>query len=379
MLRTTTGHFATQHNRQNIAWPSYDAVQQTQINYTKAGLSSEFDSVELLPDGYRWTPAVVETSNSGPLFDEMSLLDTVNPLTCCAFPAQLFLDHDRAHSGSLPSHSTLLPAPWEDVDLLNFFPFGVEVDLEDFPRNQMFRNLGDEVRTEQCLTIETVQSWTTDSQKYSHQQAELPTTIAMTSADAGLEPQPFSQATADDFPTARDATNLCKPLADDLFPTIISLERDPPEHHFNQTQVDGGSTPYQQKLRGPSDLYTPRWVRKLGRKRQGWCSYCSQGSWHALKDSGWWYHQHFAHGVAASGKILERPIDVKRAGDTTTCLGLCFTCMEWHAIGPGGKSWYRHVYDCQVSNRNPDSSPRKRGRSEGGTPKRRRRVPRSEN
>ena len=49
------------------------------------------------------------------------------------------------------------------------------------------------------------------------------------------------------------------------------------------------STPRQQKLKGPDDLYTPRWVRYQGAQKEGLCDMCEPGKWLQLKNSAFWY------------------------------------------------------------------------------------------
>lgn len=50
-----------------------------------------------------------------------------------------------------------------------------------------------------------------------------------------------------------------------------------------------------QQPRFEHDLYTAQWIRGQGTERAGWCGFCS--SFHKMKDSAFWYHMHYSHGV----------------------------------------------------------------------------------
>ena len=51
----------------------------------------------------------------------------------------------------------------------------------------------------------------------------------------------------------------------------------------------------QQKPRFEGDQYTAPFVRGQGIERAGWCSFCC--TWHKMKDSAFWYHMHYSHGM----------------------------------------------------------------------------------
>lgn len=48
------------------------------------------------------------------------------------------------------------------------------------------------------------------------------------------------------------------------------------------------STPREQSLKSVNDLYTPKWVRFSGSKKEGLCDVCVPGRWLQLKDSAYW-------------------------------------------------------------------------------------------
>ena len=90
--------------------------------------------------------------------------------------------------------------------------------------------------------------------------------------------------------------------------------------------------PRQQPARFEGDLYTPTYVRGDGPTRAGWCLYCS--SWLTLKDSAYWYHMHFAHGIScATGKHLPGPIRCRATAGAARGVGdaewLCGGCGRW--------------------------------------------------
>ena len=107
------------------------------------------------------------------------------------------------------------------------------------------------------------------------------------------------------------------------------------------------------------DLYTALWVRGEGIERAGWCGFCS--SWHKMKDSAYWYHLHYTHGIAyATGK----PIDGPRETQWVDFFGwnvMCGGCHKWLSIGVGDKArtcYFRHAHKCFGKARGNKSPPR---------------------
>jgi hypothetical protein len=126
--------------------------------------------------------------------------------------------------------------------------------------------------------------------------------------------------------------------------------------------------PRQQPARFEGDLYTPTFVRGDGPTRAGWCTYCS--SWFTLKDSAYWYHLHFAHGISCStGKPLPGPIRCRATAGAARGVGdaewLCGGCGRWVLIVTGEKgrtAWWRHAYRCKLKDGEVGKE-RKRGKS----------------
>ncbi|KAJ1657436.1 hypothetical protein GGF38_004404, partial [Coemansia sp. RSA 25] len=67
--------------------------------------------------------------------------------------------------------------------------------------------------------------------------------------------------------------------------------------------------PRRQKVRFSDDMYTPMWVRNNGQQKEGFCDTCAPGKWLQLKNSAFWYHKQFFHGISSvSGRPFIRPL-----------------------------------------------------------------------
>ena len=107
--------------------------------------------------------------------------------------------------------------------------------------------------------------------------------------------------------------------------------------------------PRGQDLRFDGDLYTPKYVRGHGNKREGWCGICKPGRWLVLKNSAFWYDKSFTHGIsAASGMAFDGPKETRRmSGNPDVWEGLCGSCGDWIALISSkkkGTTWFRHAY-----------------------------------
>jgi hypothetical protein len=133
----------------------------------------------------------------------------------------------------------------------------------------------------------------------------------------------------------------------DLYSSLHEEPSNPPESDMNPSDPD--LVPHEQDLRFTGDLYTPRWVRGHGNKREGWCGLCKPGRWLVLKNSAFWYDKSFTHGVsAATGAAFQGPQDTRRTeGNLDVWEGLCGSCGEWIALVSSkkkGTTWFRHAY-----------------------------------
>lgn len=140
------------------------------------------------------------------------------------------------------------------------------------------------------------------------------------------------------FVGSSDPPNLFGPLQDDQLSP-------PPE----DMDADESDIPRAQELRFEGDLYTPKYVRGHGNKREGWCGICKPGRWLVLKNSAFWYDKSFTHGIsAATGSAFESPKETRRMkGNPDVWEGLCHGCGDWIALISSkkkGTTWFRHAY-----------------------------------
>ncbi|KAH8548129.1 hypothetical protein BGW37DRAFT_508358 [Umbelopsis sp. PMI_123] len=116
--------------------------------------------------------------------------------------------------------------------------------------------------------------------------------------------------------------------------------------------TDPEARPRQQKLRYTGDQYTPKWVRYNGQAKEGLCDTCSPGKWLQLKNSAYWYHKQFFHGISSvSGKQFTGPIETRWV-DQDVKEGLCHQCHQWVPVSNVKRKnsvlWYRHAHKCHV-------------------------------
>lgn len=132
----------------------------------------------------------------------------------------------------------------------------------------------------------------------------------------------------------------------DLFGPLREEASSPPPEDFD---VEESMMPRAQDLRFEGDMYTPRYVRGHGNKREGWCGTCKPGRWLVLKNSAFWYDKSFSHGIsAATGSQFEGPRETRRMkGNPDVWEGFCGSCGEWIALISSkkkGTTWFRHAY-----------------------------------
>lgn len=149
----------------------------------------------------------------------------------------------------------------------------------------------------------------------------------------------------------------------DLYSSLHEEASNPPESDMNPSDPD--LVPHEQDLRFVGDLYTPRWVRGHGNRREGWCGLCKPGRWLVLKNSAFWYDKSFTHGVsAATGAAFQSPQDTRRTeGNLDVWEGLCGSCGEWIALVSSkkkGTTWFRHAYKCHTHPKVKDGPKRRR-------------------
>ncbi|KAK4114076.1 hypothetical protein N656DRAFT_569608 [Canariomyces notabilis] len=169
------------------------------------------------------------------------------------------------------------------------------------------------------------------------------------------------QSNADPHSLHTHYTDLSDPP--DLYASLHEEQVPPPPEDMNPT--DQNLVPHEQELRFDGDLYTPKWVRGHGNKREGWCGICKPGRWLVLKNSAFWYDKSFTHGIsAATGNPFQEPQETRRMdGNPDVWEGLCGSCNEWIALVSSkkkGTTWFRHAYKCHTHPKVKDAPKRRR-------------------
>ncbi|QUC19296.1 uncharacterized protein UV8b_03537 [Ustilaginoidea virens] len=148
-----------------------------------------------------------------------------------------------------------------------------------------------------------------------------------------------------------------------LLAALQGGEMPPPDEDMSPS--DPNLVPYEQDVRFEGDLYTPKWVRGHGNRREGWCGICKPGRWLVLKNSAFWYDKSFTHGIsAATGSPFEEPLDTRRmVGNPDVWEGLCGSCNDWIPLVSSkkkGTTWFRHAYKCHTHQKVKDAPKRRR-------------------
>ncbi|KAH8848158.1 hypothetical protein MCOR02_009633 [Pyricularia oryzae] len=169
------------------------------------------------------------------------------------------------------------------------------------------------------------------------------------------------QSNADPHSLHGHYTDLSDPP--DLYASLHEEQIPPPPEDMNPSDPD--LVPHEQELRFEGDLYTPRWVRGHGNKREGWCGICKPGRWLVLKNSAFWYDKSFTHGIsAATGNPFQEPQETRRMdGNPDVWEGLCGSCNDWIALVSSkkkGTTWFRHAYKCHTHPKIKDAPKRRR-------------------
>ncbi|CDH54094.1 conserved fungal protein [Lichtheimia corymbifera JMRC:FSU:9682] len=111
--------------------------------------------------------------------------------------------------------------------------------------------------------------------------------------------------------------------------------------------------PRQQQPRFKDDQYSPKWVRYSGQLKEGYCDTCPEGRWLQLKNSAYWYHKQFYHGISSvTGRPFAEPLE-QRVGPDGVLQGLCHQCICFVPICNGRKRrnsllWYKHAHKCHA-------------------------------
>ncbi|KAJ1845988.1 hypothetical protein LPJ70_002254, partial [Coemansia sp. RSA 2708] len=114
-------------------------------------------------------------------------------------------------------------------------------------------------------------------------------------------------------------------------------------------------------IRAPDDMYTPRWIRGIGRDKEGLCPVCFGSgtlNWRRMKCSAYWYHLNYFHGVSSlTGRPFPKPQETRTVAGRTgreRQQGLCGVCGQWVytdssrriSINVPEIYWWKHIQGC---------------------------------
>ncbi|ORX87739.1 hypothetical protein K493DRAFT_237297 [Basidiobolus meristosporus CBS 931.73] len=151
-------------------------------------------------------------------------------------------------------------------------------------------------------------------------------------------------------PLPRDLGNQSTPLRSDAgepsdndIPAIL-LEADKPKPHRQPPRFEG-------------DIYTPLWVRGVGKAKEGLCPLCKDRClWLKIKTSAYWYHLNYQHGISSNtGRPFASPVETRIHAVTGLKEALCHKCGQWVAYESPRNSksgnledayWWRHAQKC---------------------------------
>lgn len=144
-------------------------------------------------------------------------------------------------------------------------------------------------------------------------------------------------------------------------PDAVGILEHPPSLPYNhpssnmpptwlpEVQMDQDAMPRRQKPRYKDDEYSPKWVRYSGHLKEGYCDTCVEGRWLQLKNSAYWYHKQFYHGISSvSGKHFAEPLE-QRLNAEGVIEGLCHQCETYVPICNSKRRrnnilWYKHAH-----------------------------------
>ncbi|CAG8475657.1 4965_t:CDS:2 [Paraglomus occultum] len=85
-----------------------------------------------------------------------------------------------------------------------------------------------------------------------------------------------------------------------------------------------------QPPRFESDMYTPRWVRGVGKSKEGLCPHCNPPRWYKTKISAYWYHLNYQHGISSiTGRPFAGPVSERNNKKSGLREALCHKCGKW--------------------------------------------------
>ncbi|KAF7726454.1 hypothetical protein EC973_008689 [Apophysomyces ossiformis] len=168
--------------------------------------------------------------------------------------------------------------------------------------------------------------------------------IASTKSSSSSSSPPLLLEFVDNDSEDANSNSSSLPAEDD-YPIITDAD-------LEAAKKDPNAIPRRQKLRFDGDVYTPKWVRYTGQLKEGYCDSCQPGKWLQLKNSAYWYHKQFYHGISSvSGRQFVEPLECRPA-DHDVIEGLCHQCHQFVAICNSKRKnsvlWYRHAHKCHI-------------------------------
>ena len=108
--------------------------------------------------------------------------------------------------------------------------------------------------------------------------------------------------------------------------------------------------------------YKPAEYRGTSLKKEGRCPICVN-SWFRIKQSTYWYHMNYDHGIKSNGEHYDMPVSMKRDSPNENVKALCGRCAEWVVLksvrkqggvfvpfDPEFKQWFKHQQKCEKYN-----------------------------
>ncbi|CAG8491018.1 5115_t:CDS:10 [Ambispora leptoticha] len=94
--------------------------------------------------------------------------------------------------------------------------------------------------------------------------------------------------------------------------------------------TDYGPDATRQPARFEGDMYTPRWVRGVGKSKEGLCPHCNPPRWLKTKISAYWYHLNYQHGISSiTGRPFAAPLQERENKKSGMKEALCHNCNKW--------------------------------------------------
>lgn len=176
--------------------------------------------------------------------------------------------------------------------------------------------------------------------------------------------------TSSDSKTKRGRPPLLRFTAVEYEKTTINTKKPRKTQNLQSNQyIQSAELKYRHR-RSENDCYSPSWIRGRGCEREGLCPLCEPPVWFKIKQSAYWYHLNFYHGISASsGKPYNHPISyrfAKNENDSSRVEGHCGNCLQWIFLSSdfdGEQStesvedkmsfttWYKHAQKCHYRSR----------------------------